>query len=105
MVVQRACTSCGESVLYLRNDSTGNTAPIDLEPVADGNIVVDLEEGTYHVLRKDEGKPICPACTGAGVVNDEQCKRCGGLGERPRRKNHFATCPHAARHHKTKKGA
>jgi hypothetical protein len=70
------CRSCGAAVYWLRNDSTGNLSPIEAEPAANGNLKVDLEAGTYRVIRKLEDSSD------------------------PRYINHFATCPNSARHHK-----
>jgi hypothetical protein len=43
------CRSCGTSVFFLRNATTGKSAPIEAEPVAGGNIRV-ASDGTYRVL-------------------------------------------------------
>jgi hypothetical protein len=36
--------------MWLRHFMTDNLAPIDVNPVANGNCTVDLEKGTYEVL-------------------------------------------------------
>lgn len=68
------CRSCYRSVYRLTNDNTGKPAPIDADPVADGNIAIDLEKGSYSVL----AGPRLDAAREAGELL---------------RKNHFATCP------------
>jgi hypothetical protein len=75
------CRSCGASVYWLKHHETGKLAPIDAEPVPDGNIVIEGE--TYKILAKD----LLALAEGFG-------------DDIPRHKNHFATCPNAATHHK-----
>ncbi len=68
-----ACRSCPAPVRWEKTTS-GKWIPLDAEPVADGNIV--LERGRARVLAADEQ-------VGHGVR---------------RFKSHFATCPNAAKH-------
>jgi len=72
-----ACRSCGAPVWRLRNDNTGKTAPIEQAADSAGNVLVDLDAGTYHVL----GRPADRDAAGdAGLVLH---------------RNHFASCPQA----------
>jgi hypothetical protein len=70
------CRSCQAQVVWLRNTTTGKSAPIDQALVPDGNIVVDLEAGTYRVL--------------TGDAREDAVDR----GD-PLHFNHFITCPQA----------
>ena len=84
------CRSCGARVYWLKNATTGLLAPIDAEPVADGNVTVDLDAGTYALLPKDLFlfEPETP-----GPVHQP----------RPRHKSHFATCTDPAKHRKPRR--
>lgn len=75
------CRSCGASIYWLKNDTTGRPAPIDARPDATGNIVITVEGGAlrYRVLSPDE--------LAAGVEGELHM-------------NHFVSCPNAAKHHK-----
>lgn len=65
------CRTCGKEIVWLLYERTGVLAPIELEEGRDGNILADLEKGTY---RLHQGlKP---------------------LGE-TYRMNHFVRCPQA----------
>ncbi len=74
------CRSCRAPIYWLKHWATGKLAPVDAGAVPDGNLVLDLEAGSYCVLHKNLFE----------------------TDERPRHKNHFATCPDAQRYHKTK---
>lgn len=63
------CRSCGKEIIWLRGASTGRPAPIEAAPDPDGNLHVDLDKGTYHLVNVG-----CPQ-------------------EAPRYLNHFARCP------------
>lgn len=67
-------TPCDAPVYWLSHERTGATAPIDAAPVEDGNVLADLEAGTYSVL---------------GTVEARERARQQGL---ELRKNHWATC-------------
>ena len=69
------CRSCGAPILW-RETHAGRRMPIDPEPVADGNVVI---EGDI-----------------AEVLKAEHLARLGG--DVPRYRSHFATCPQAAEH-------
>jgi hypothetical protein len=47
--VQR-CRTCGAGILWLVHERTGKTAPIDARVYADGNVLVDLDAGTYRIV-------------------------------------------------------
>jgi hypothetical protein len=70
------CRSCRAPVMWLDNVTTGKRAPIDRDPVIDGNIDVDEAAGTYRVL--------------TGTERDAAVAR-----RAPMHKNHFATCAQA----------
>ena len=65
------CSSCGAPVEWIRNARTGKLAPIDVDPVPDGNVLVDdvYGERVYRVVRAPRGALL--------------------------RTSHFATCPDA----------
>jgi hypothetical protein len=44
------CRSCQAPVQWLENVTTGKRAPIDAEPVIDGNVEIDEAAGTYRVV-------------------------------------------------------
>lgn len=83
------CSSCSAPILWARGVATGRGVPLDLDPVADGNIVIvpasdvpaDLALGrnevAVHYLRKGDDP-----------------------GDRPRYVTHFSTCPDATTHRK-----
>ncbi len=81
------CKSCGASIIWCRS-AAGNMAPIDADPVTDGNIAIyPCEEGetpTYTVVHGDMAETMLPT---------------------DRHKNHFATCPSSAQHRKPKEPA
>ena len=45
---------CAAPILWAFHLRTGGRAPIDADPTADGNILVDHDTGRYIVLAKDE---------------------------------------------------
>lgn len=73
---RRICSSCKRDIFWRVHVVTGKPAPLDAQPVDDGNIVLDDGE-TYRVLTKAER---------ATVVDI------------PRYTSHFATCPTARQH-------
>ena len=51
----RPCESCQKPVIDLRHERTGKLAPIDAQPVPHGgNVTVNIEAGTYHIVSKKE---------------------------------------------------
>jgi hypothetical protein len=70
------CRSCDAPILWLRHARTGKRAPIDAEPVPEGNIVVG-DDGTYVTLNAAQAAEVASR---------------GG----PLHFNHFMTCPDAA---------
>ncbi len=73
------CKSCGRSILWLKHERTGNSAPIVQIASADGNIAIDEEKGTWRIV----------------TTLTERDQLIGRL-----RKSHFSTCPNAAEHKK-----
>jgi hypothetical protein len=76
-MVTAFCRSCGVPVYWLHHARTGNMAPIDIEEGFGGNITIDLHREEYTIVPK------------------------GSAPSGDRHRNHFATCPNAAKHHKT----
>ena len=64
---------CAAPILWVRHLRTGGRAPVDADPVANGNILVDEDNGRYLVLAGDDLKAARTAGT-------------------PLRLNHFVTC-------------
>lgn len=64
---------CAAPILWVRHLRTGGRAPVDADPVANGNILVDEDNGRYLVLAGDDLKAARTAST-------------------PLRLNHFVTC-------------
>jgi hypothetical protein len=70
--IKRRCRSCSAEIYWLAHIKSRKLAPIDVEPVLGGNVVVALDTGEYSLKRTNaEAK---------GYVN------------------HFATCPNAEQH-------
>lgn len=76
-----ACKSCGAAILWRRNPKTGRMAPIDAAASPRGNIGIGPE--TYELCNAKLSRVEC------GEHNGHHT-------------NHFATCPQAAMHHKTR---
>lgn len=74
------CRSCQAPIRWCKHVNTGRPAPIDADPVEDGNIT--LAGSMYAVV-------VRAATTDPG----------------PFYKNHFVTCPHAAQHSRPKGAA
>lgn len=70
--VSRPCGTCKAPIYDLVHARTGKLAPIDAEPDPAGNIMIDLDAGSYVIVGK--------TTTGAA-----------------RHVNHWATCPDADR--------
>jgi hypothetical protein len=77
MIEPRPCGTCRAPVFDLAHARTGKLAPIDAEPSADGNVVINLDERTYMIIAKD-----------TSLIRDGRVQ--------PRHKNHWATCRDAA---------
>jgi hypothetical protein len=75
-MVTALCRSCGSPIYWLHHARTGNLAPIDIEEGFGGNITIDLQLDRYTIVPK------------------------GSAPSGDRHRNHFATCPNAAKHHK-----
>lgn len=77
------CRSCGAAIMWAVTPS-GRTMPLDAEPTANGNIVIE-EDGRAATLNK---------VTLAEMI---------AAGDpTPRRTSHFATCKNSAQHRKAK---
>lgn len=72
------CRSCRAPVIWLEHAKTGKPAPIDAEPVPDGNILVDPLNGAYRVLAERSQRELASA-QGSNLYT-----------------NHFVTCPQAS---------
>jgi hypothetical protein len=73
-----ACRSCGAPVLWITVHPGGRRMPVDAEPVAGGNLLVDLVARRGLVLTADH----------LAVVLEE-------TPDEPLYRSHFATCPDA----------
>lgn len=73
------CDSCGIEVVFLEHIRTLRLAPIELAEDPDGNIGINLVDGTYMILNK--------ATREAAVAAGKRLHV-----------NHFARCPKAAWH-------
>lgn len=51
-VTATTCRSCGTRVWFLRHERTGTVTPIETEPAPKGDIAVDLDRGTWRVVRQ-----------------------------------------------------
>lgn len=66
------CETCRAPIIWLTSPKTYKTAPIDIAPVLNGNLKIDLEYGVYlHIIDRGE------------------------VSENERYVSHFATCPNA----------
>jgi hypothetical protein len=73
-----AAVPCGAHVYWLRHETTGRMAPVDVEPdpAGKGNIRIDPQAGTYAVVA---GEALLLARYGGEAL----------------RLNHWVTCPAA----------
>lgn len=67
------CTACGAPIIFLESPKTHKLNPIDVAPVANGNLRIDLEFGVYLFILDRGATP-----------------------ENERYVSHFATCPRAS---------
>jgi hypothetical protein len=80
-----ACRSCGAAVIWTRTAAGGKPMPVDAEPVEGGNVLLSrgragIGTPTATVLAPGTPMPV-------GVI---------------RYASHFATCPHANDHRRTR---
>lgn len=78
------CKSCGRQIRWAKTEA-GKAIPLDVDPVADGNVVLG-DDGVAYVL----GRYPAP---GTGVVGEVKAHP-----ETPRYQAHFRSCPHARQH-------
>lgn len=71
------CRDCGASIIWCVSEN-GRRAPVNADPVTDGNVFIYLQDG----------EPI------AQVLTKEKRARAVELGTQLRT-SHFATCPNA----------
>lgn len=74
------CSSCGAKILWVKY-LNGSRAPMDFDPVPDGNVFVD-DDGLAAVVPK------------ADLFSDQK--------QGPLYKSHFSSCPNAKAHRKQK---
>ncbi len=79
MSEQGKCRSCGAAILWVKSARTGTLMPLDAAPVENGNIFI--KDGLAVVLSGDLFETMLDG---------------------PRYQSHFASCPNAAKHRKTK---
>lgn len=83
------CASCSARIIWCRSASSGKHMPVDIEPTAEGTIVLDATPM----------QPIATVLSGAELATARAARP-----ENPRlRTSHFATCPDAARHRRKPK--
>ncbi len=76
------CKSCGEKMLWVKMAATGRSNPLDVKPVENGNIQLNLN--------------------GQGVIlSKEVIAKMREKGTALLYLSHFATCPGAASHRKS----
>ena len=80
---------CGATVIWLKPVNGDRPAPVDPQPVPDGNVVIP-RPGFYKVLTKRE----IDNYNNPGMLDDPAP---------PRYKLHFATCPNAEHFRRCKK--
>ena len=74
------CGGCNAKVVWYAHHRTGKKAPVDVEPVENGNVVIDLITRTYSVLTAKQMQ-----AAGQANMFDQP---------KPRYVLHFATCTH-----------
>lgn len=77
------CEACGDPIRWRVSEKTGNANPINVDTDPEGNIWLNPDGRTYHVLTKAEKAEAA----GLHLFDDPQ---------RDRYKSHFATCKNAA---------
>ena len=78
------CRSCGAPIFWARHKHSGNSLPVDYDPVDDGNVAVVPGQEITVVVYENHDK----------LVESE--------GHVPSYKSHFATCPNAPEWRKSK---
>ena len=73
------CRSCSAEIRWVKTEQ-GKNMPVDADPVDDGNLAVDWDQGVCHYLKPPD--------------QDDYTGR--------RYTSHFATCPNAKQHRKPK---
>ena len=91
------CTSCRARIVWARSATTGKAMPIDVEPHADGNIVLRLDPVPEAPKRRQRVAYVI------GTRTDYPGPQGGLSPTEPRYRSHFATCPNAAQHRKAAK--
>lgn len=85
------CSSCGASIWWALSFTTGRRMPVDAEPSPDGNVL--LAES------KPDGTPVVRV---VGKTPPGEGPDLFGAVPGPRYTSHFATCPHANQHRRTR---
>lgn len=76
---QSACRSCGAAIVWAVSTSSGKRMPLDAEPTAQGNVILDSATEPYSAVVQRG-----PIADGSGHLS------------------HFVTCPNAASWRKKK---
>lgn len=79
------CRSCGAEVIWTVTAATGSRMPVDVQPTEDGNVVLAPDP---------KGPPIAYAAPVGALLIEED--------DGTRYTSHFATCPHADTHRRTR---
>ena len=78
------CSSCGASIHWAVTEKRDKRIHIDVEPVPDGNLVIDVQERGRRLVAR-EFQPL--------FDQDRQAHRF---------RSHFASCPYADEHRKSR---
>lgn len=96
MTAARTCRTCRSAIVWAINDTTGRLMPLDALPVDDGNVILTGRERAHT---SGEVFPECHVFGSHPTFGDHEFNP-----DAPRRKSHFATCPEADAHRRTKGG-
>jgi hypothetical protein len=84
------CWLCGADIFWAVGDSTGWPVPIDVEPVADGDVLLSISSRERRVSQKVEGKVVRvgPGVPVVHIVREGE----EVPADRKRRVSHLDTC-------------
>jgi hypothetical protein len=84
------CWTCHADIYWAINDTTGTPVPVDVEPVANGNMLLSLSPHERRVKQKTPGKfvRVAPGVLVAHIVRKGE----EVPDDRNRYVSHFVTC-------------
>jgi hypothetical protein len=85
-----SCSSCGADIWWALSFTTGRRMPIDATPTPDGNVLLAESRPDGTPVVRVVGKP---AAAGPDLFSENT---------EPRFTSHFATCPQADSHRRTR---